>query len=232
MYLNNRITFINTLLFLFISLYFIACRNNVNTTDVSLQKEVQIVSGDYKSSYIIFPENSTIKWYGGFKFGSLEHNGLIKIKEGQLQMDGEKIVAGTIFIDMKSIKNVDISDAKENIQLISHLKSKDFFYVDSFANASLNIKKIVYPEIVAEQSNKENLCDVYAYLTIKGITHEINFPASYSFINDQINIKTNFKIDRNKWGINYSNASTINILKEKIIDDMITIDINVFAKKE
>ena len=85
---------------------------------------------------------------------------------------------------------------------------------------------------LSEQSNKENLCDVYAYLTIKGITHEINFPASYSFINDQINIKTNFKIDRNKWGINYSNASTINILKEKIIDDMITIDINVFAKKE
>ncbi len=206
-----------------------SCNNNVHTTDVYVKKEVPIVSGDFKTVYDVNTELSKIKWIGGLKFASKEHYGTIKIKKGQVQLDGEIILSANIIFDLNSIANLDIADSKQNLELVNHLKSKDFFNVDSCPEAILNINRIQYP--VTEESTKETNCDVFGDLTMNGKKEAVEFQVSYEFINEQLVLKGQLQLDRNKWHISYANESIPNILKDKIIDNLITIQVELTATK-
>ena len=194
-----------------------------------VKKEVPIVSGNFKSEYVINSEISKIKWIGGFKYASIEHYGTIKIKKGQIHLDGEYILDAEIIFDLNTIKNLDITDTKQNLELVNHLKSKDFFNADSCADIVLNINQIQYP--VTEESTKETNANAIGELTVNGKKEAVEFQLAYEFINDKLILKGQLKMDRNKWNISYANASIPNILKDKIIDDIITIQFDLTATK-
>ena len=46
----------------------------------------------------------------------------------------------TFIIDMSTITNTDLEDAEYNAKLVNHLKSDDFFGVEKFPTAKLEIK--------------------------------------------------------------------------------------------
>lgn len=211
------------------SIFFIGCNNNVHNADVYVKKEVPIVSGDFKTVYDVNADLSKIKWIGGLKYASIEHYGTIKIKKGQIHLDGEIILDANIIFDLKSITDLDITDSKQNLELVNHLKSKDFFNADSCAEAILTINRIQYP--ATEESTKETNCTVFGDLTMNGKKEAIEFHVSYEISNEQLVLKGQIQIDRNKWHISYANASITNILKDKIIDDLITIQIDLTAIK-
>ncbi|MBK7652054.1 MAG: YceI family protein [Flammeovirgaceae bacterium] len=85
---------------------------------------------------------SQLKWTGYHLAKSYEHNGNVKIKSGSLSVADGKINSGEFIIDMTTISNNDLTDAKDNTKLVNHLKSDDFFNAKKFPEAKVVVKKV------------------------------------------------------------------------------------------
>ena len=164
-------------------------------------------------------EESQIKWTGRKVSG--EHFGTLNLSDGFVVIKDEKLIEGKFIFDMSTIKNTDIETEKWNNKLVNHLKSEDFFNVDSFPHVifqfddSVKITNLTDGEI--ENSIKGNL-------TIRGITHphEIQFTISKS-ANDYF-AAGSININRVIYGIRYGSGQFFKDLGDKMIDDEFTID--------
>lgn len=54
------------------------------------------------------------------------------IREGYVTVENGEFNGGEFVIDLQTIVNEDLGDPDMNAQLVGHLKSSDFFHVDSF----------------------------------------------------------------------------------------------------
>jgi len=133
---------------------------------------------------------SKVFWTG--KKLSGEHSGDISIKNGEIVLDGDKFVSAKINIDMLSIICTDIEDANYNQKLVGHLKSDDFFSVEKFPES--NFKATQFKVISGAKSGETNYT-VKGMLSIKGISHEINFPTKLEIKNDQLLVDASLSVD-------------------------------------
>lgn len=161
-------------------------------------------------------EKSTIEWVGK-KIGG-QHVGNIQLQEGSITLKKDKITAGNFVIDVNSLTNTDLTDASYNQKLVGHLKSDDFFGVKNFPTATLKILK--------STSFSNGVATVQAELTIKGKTENISF---------EINQKgeayaATIAVDRSKFDVRYGSNSFFDNLGDKAIDDIFTLNINIFLK--
>lgn len=157
-------------------------------------------------------KESTIKWKGYKVTG--EHYGSIKLKEGVLNFEADKLTGGMFVMDMNSIQTEDM-DAEYNKKLDGHLKHDDFFGVEKHPTATLKINNV---------RGHGHHYHVSGDLTIKGITKAISF---------EMTVKDNaataeIKIDRTQFDIKYRSASFFDGLKDKAIKDV--FDLNVSLK--
>ncbi|WP_299123078.1 YceI family protein [uncultured Winogradskyella sp.] len=139
-------------------------------------------------------KKSELKWSGEYAFYFGGHNGTISFEEGYFIKNDDVISGGEFIIDMTSIVCNDIDDEEANEGLIDHLKNEDFFNVEKFKTAKLVITSVEYHD--------NTRIKVYANLTIKNITLPINFQAEVDYEKQQMTTK--FKIDRQRWGIDYN----------------------------
>jgi polyisoprenoid-binding protein YceI len=165
-------------------------------------------------------KNSTIKWIGS-KISS-SHEGTVKILKGALNIDHGTLVGGQFSIDMQSLATTDMSE-EYNKKLDGHLKNEDFFNVEEFPNAL----------VVITSAKKRDGNDYYitADLTIKGITHSINFPAVVTLKGLNFTANANIKIDRTKWDIKYNSGNFFENLGDKLILDEIVLDVFLLSVK-
>jgi len=157
--------------------------------------------------------NSTIKWHGAKVTG--EHDGTIQLKDGYLKMDDGKIVGGKFHIDMITIENTDIDDPEYNAKLVGHLKSDDFFGVETYPVSTLEIK-----EATPFKNGKAN---VKAHLTIKKTTLPIEFEVMQK--GDQL--LTEIVVDRAKYDIRYGSGSFFDDLGDKMIYDDFRLNVSL-----
>ncbi|MCB0735701.1 MAG: YceI family protein, partial [Bacteroidetes bacterium] len=102
-------------------------------------------------------------------------------------------------------------------KLVGHLKSGDFFQVDSFPTATF--------EVVSVNGNT-----ITGNLTIKGITKSIEIPADVQIAENRLTASSSFTINRNDWGITWGSAAQpIDFLKDNLIKEEIQFDINLVA---
>tara|TARA_B100001250_G_C19724548_1_gene755419 strand:+ start:278 stop:871 length:594 start_codon:yes stop_codon:yes gene_type:complete len=170
---------------------------------------------------IVNAESSTVKWVGSKVASS--HEGNIKIQKGFLALDHGTLVGGQMSIDMNSITTTDIENEKYRAKLDSHLKDEDFFNVEQFPLAIINITKAVRGE--------GNVYEIVADLTIKGITNSITFEADVNINGSNYSAKSKIKIDRTKWGIRYGSGSFFEDLGNKMILDEILFDVFLLSVK-
>lgn len=137
---------------------------------------------------------SKLKWFGEYSFYFGGHNGTISFKEGYFEKTGDVITGGTFVIDMNSIVCLDIDDEEANESLVNHLKDEDFFEVNKFPTAQLTITRVEYHDNTSMKVN--------ANLTIRGVTLPVSFNAKVDYNKQQMTTK--FKIDRQRWGIDYN----------------------------
>ena len=156
-------------------------------------------------------EKSSINWLGK-KIGG-QHEGIIKIKSGTLELKNDQIVSGNFTVDMTSITNTDIKNEVYNKKLVGHLKSDDFFGVEKFPTASLNITK------ATKFSNGKT--SVTGELTIKGKTESITF----DLIKSENSYTSKIEIDRSKYDVKYGSTSFFDSLGDKAIDDIFILNI-------
>ena len=156
-------------------------------------------------------KESTINWLGKKVTG--KHNGIITLKEGYLEMDGDNILGGKFVIDMTSITVLDLKgDMKGKLE--SHLKSDDFFGVADHPTATL---------VVNNAKKNGSIYTVNGNITIKGITQ----PISFDLNKDGNTATTTVTIDRSKFNVRYGSGSFFDNLGDKTIYDDFQLDVTL-----
>ncbi len=149
-------------------------------------------------------KTSTVEWKGYKVTGS--HYGTVNLSEGNLIFNGDTLSGGSFTVDMTSLTSTDL-EGEWKEKLDGHLKSDDFFGVESHPSASL-----VFTSVTASSKNSY---DVTADLTIKGITNPINF--TLGVYGNKAN--ATLKIDRAQYDIKYGSGSFFDNLGDKAIYD-------------
>tara|TARA_Y100001970_G_scaffold291290_1_gene427870 strand:- start:160 stop:744 length:585 start_codon:yes stop_codon:yes gene_type:complete len=158
--------------------------------------------------------NSQVNWVGRKVTG--EHSGYINLSSGWIALKNSVPISGSIVMDMHSITTTDIESPEWSLKLTNHLKNDDFFSVDSFPKASLEINASTY-------NKKNKQIDVFASLTIRGITNDISFPIQLES-KDNIMIATgSIDINRTLFNIKYKSGKYFPDLGDRMIYDDFTI---------
>ena len=148
--------------------------------------------------------SSKILWKGYKVTGS--HEGSIAIKSAFLTFEDEKLSGGEFVIDMTTISSTDLQGEYKG-KLDGHLKSDDFFGVDTHPTAVL-----VFKEVQAEGKYSYS---VTGDLTIKGKTNPVTFTISLY----GSKATATLKVDRSKYDVRYGSQSFFDGLKDKVIYD-------------
>lgn len=157
---------------------------------------------------------SSLKWIGYKVTGS--HEGTIGLESGTLQFDDNGILTGGSFvIDMSSIDVTDM-DADMNKKLEGHLKSEDFFGVENYPKARLEITKAV-----SRGNGKEYKID--GNLTIKETTAPVKFIATVMGENAEAKIE----VDRSVYNVRYGSGSFFDNLGDKTIYDIFELYVDL-----
>lgn len=193
-------------------------------------KEVKVgdkqTAGENKGkSLVVSATDSKINWLGKKVTG--QHNGTINVAKGEVMVDNGKVTGGKIEVDMKSIKNEDLKDAEMNAKLVGHLSSADFFEVEKYPTAKLELVKV---EELKDATKPNVNSTVTANLTMKDVTKSITFPAEIKIENGVLSAKADFDIDRTDWNIKYGSGKFFDNLGDKMINDKFNLNLTIVAK--
>lgn len=171
----------------------------------------------FAKDFQVNASSSTLEWEAKKVTG--QHSGTISFGEGILQVDKKKISGGKIAVDMNTLINTDGNGVNKN--LVGHLKSDDFFSVEKFPQASLEVKKV--------EAKSGDLYHFTADLTIKGITAPVEFDAEVILSSGQLTATGIITVNRTKYDIKYRSASFFSDLGDKMIYDDFTLKFKLVA---
>jgi len=158
-------------------------------------------------------DQSTIKWEGK-KIGT-DHHGEIQFQSGSLEMQNGQITGGVFVVDMTTITNEDISNEGRNQRLVGHLKSDDFFSVETFPTSNFKVT-----ESTAFADGKAKLS---GDLTIKGTTESISFEV----VKNNNVYSAKIPVDRSKFDVRFGSDSFFDNLGDNAIDDIFTLEVKL-----
>ena len=184
---------------------------NTNSNQSSNQQAQGVATAD--NIYSIDNTQSQITWTGR-EVSTSSHYGTLDFVSGTFEISNGSIVNGQFIVDMTSINNQDMEgDSKARLE--GHLKSDDFFSVESYPTASISINS---SELISD--GKWN---VSADLSIKGFTHPVNF----EMISSEDGWSANLVFDRSKYDVRFRSGSFFENLGDKLIYDDIELSINL-----
>ncbi|NEN23610.1 YceI family protein [Cryomorpha ignava] len=172
-----------------------------------------------KTTHTVNTEKSTIFWTGKKVTGM--HTGTLMLKDGTVTVKDGIPVEAMMTMNMTTIEVTDIQDAEMNGKLKGHLHSPDFFSTEE--NPEGVFKSTSFTPIEGAKDRMPNYT-VKGMLTLKGITHEVEFPAFVAVRDNGIVANGKITIDRSKWDIKYGSSSFFEGLGDKVIYD--DIDMN------
>lgn len=158
--------------------------------------------------------NSKIEWKGFkiFKSENTSHLGVIKFSQGELTTLADGVLVGaTLTADMLSIENLDLTDTESKTKLENHLKSDDFFAVEKFPTAKIEIKNI----IPSNEGDYNSILE--GNLTIKNTTKPIKINANVVYNDQQVSIFTEpTELNRKDFNIEFQSPIENGIIKDEI----------------
>ena len=157
-------------------------------------------------------ETSNIRWFGEEITGK-QHYGDLKFSSGYIKINDEVISGGNFIVNMNSLTVEDLSGGGKK-RLEGHLKSTAFFGVSDHPQAALNISSL------AEINGNSQI--LVGELTIKGITHPIDFSITLSSEN---NATAMLVFDRSKYDVRFRSGSFFDELGDKLILDDIKLEV-------
>ena len=163
----------------------------------------------------IVSTQSNIDWVGRKVTGA--HNGTIDIKKGELVFNDGKLTGGNVVIDTTSIKILDVTDPATNAQFAGHLASDDFFSIEKYPEAILNITEVLDNHVEGE-------------LTIKGITHPIGFDITTNVNGDTLTATGKVVVDRTLYNMKFRSGNFFKDLGDTLIYNDFDLDVSITAK--
>jgi polyisoprenoid-binding protein YceI len=176
-----------------------------------------IEDGVYKASL----SDSEIQWEAYKVTG--QHDGIVNLSSGELEIKDSKIVGGNFVADMTSITVQDLSGESKG-KLEGHLKSPDFFGVESYPKAKFVITEAFPVGETGEYRIKGDL-------TIKEDTNPIAFNAELTEEGNMLVANAEFKVDRSKYNVRYGSGSFFDNLGDKTIYDEFDLAITLKVSK-
>lgn len=146
-----------------------------------------------------------------------QHAGTIKLRDGWLTWQDNKTVSGEFNIDMSTIE-----ESNNTVNLEKHLRSEDFFSVDKFPVATL--------QITGSDPFDKGTAVVRGNLTIKGITNPIEFKAAVQKKDEGTWFYANISVDRTKYNIRYGSGTFFDNLGDKTIFDEFKLKVSLLVK--
>jgi len=200
-----------------IAAFFVACdkKDSIKTED---KKDVLESTGS-STVYDVDLTSSTLGWKGTKVGGA--HNGTINISSGTISVENNEIKAGNFEIDMKTIKDADITEADGAGKLVGHLGSPDFFDIEKFPTSKFEITGV---EKLAQVDEKGNTHNIKGNLTIS-VTKNITIAANVNMDANQFSATSKFNIDRTDFGVKYKSGKFDAAVKDKAIGDVMEFDL-------
>ena len=165
---------------------------------------VPVVAAETKFS--LTGENTKITFVGTKPGG--RHEGGFKKLSGTATLDGTDAAGLKVEVEVDT-ESLYADDAK----LTAHLKSPDFFGVKDHPKATFKTTKV---EKTAKGYN------ITGDLTMLGRTKAVSVPATVTAAGDTLTLTSEFKINRNDWGMTYGKGK---------VDDIVSLKVVVNAKK-
>lgn len=141
-------------------------------------------------------------WTGSAAFSSYELTGSVLLEKGEIEIRNDSLVKLNVMVNMKSLDH-------ENSTLKKHLRSEDFFEVNSYKTALFQLKE---PAVIKNSTTK-----ISGDLKIKGVIKpqifRISFNSNYSVMFLDITI------NRTDYGITYNSPTYFEKLKDDAIAD-------------
>jgi polyisoprenoid-binding protein YceI len=184
---------------------------NLNTSQSESSNDNSLQASD--ASYTINPDQSIIVWTGR-EVTTSKHFGNIYFASGQFEVKSGLISSGEFVVDMTTIDNQDLPEERR-ARLEAHLKSDDFFSVESHPTALLSI--------LSSESLADGKWLVSGELTIKTFTH----PVEFEMLNSNDGWKANLVFDRSKYEVKFRSGTFFENLGDKLIYDDIELAINL-----
>ena len=184
---------------------------NLNTSQSESSNDTVLQVSD--AIYTINPDLSIIVWTGR-EVTTSKHFGNIYFASGQFELKSGLISSGEFVVDMTTIDNQDLPEERRP-RLEAHLKSDDFFSVESHPTALLSI--------LSSESLADGKWLVSGELTIKTFTH----PVEFEMLNSNDGWKANLVFDRSKYEVKFRSGSFFENLGDKLIYDDIELAINL-----
>ena len=194
-------------LLVFVSL--VSC--NVNSNKTVETNDATITAAD--STYNINLDESNLVLTGR-EVSTSSHYGTINFKSGQFEIADGLISQGEFFVDMTSINVQDLTGGSKE-RLEGHLRSDDFFSVESYPSAHLYISS---SELISDGKWMVN-----GFLTIKDISH----PVLFEMANTQDGWTAKLVFDRSKYNVKFRSGTFFENLGDKLIYDDIELEINL-----
>ncbi len=174
----------------------------VSEAEASEQAEVDEVDDTVETRTLaIDSQKSSIGWVGAKVTG--DHTGGFNEWSGTVEERGGELRRLNFTVDTRSIFS-------DNDRLTGHLKSDDFFDVETYPEASFTSTRIAKSE--AEGATHE----ITGNFTIRGVTHGVTFPATVE-IGETLKANTEFTIDRFDFGIEFAGQPDDLIRKEVLL---------------
>ncbi|MEM6456020.1 MAG: YceI family protein, partial [Acidobacteriota bacterium] len=135
------------------------------------------------------------------------HDGGFNTFEGTINLvDGKPESSSvSIVIDTTSMFS-------DNDNLTEHLKSADFFEVETYPTATFASNSITPVE-----DGTPDVYDVVGNLTLHGVTKQISFPATITVAGNDVKASAEFSVMRFDYGIEYKGAADDLIRDEVVI---------------
>ncbi|MBD98634.1 MAG: hypothetical protein CMO34_02240 [Verrucomicrobia bacterium] len=196
-----------------LAFFMVSCAggNTENQTETTEDKTVEETTE--VTELMIKGGDSKVNWEGEV-LGVYAHQGTVDITEGMLSLEGDKVTAGNFTVDMTTMVATDDNytpeEGKTPEKLIGHLKSADFFMVDSFPKAMF--------EISAHNVESKTIT---GNLTVRGITNE----ETVEDVTIDLNSGTAtglLNIDRQKYDVAFKHP-----LEDVVLSDDITLAIEL-----
>jgi polyisoprenoid-binding protein YceI len=194
-------------LLMFVSL--VSCNMNSNKTEDT--NDATITAAD--ATYNIKLDESSLVWTGR-EVSTSSHYGSINFTSGQFEIADGLISQGEFLVDMTSINVQDMTGGSKE-RLEGHLRSDDFFSVESFPTAHLYISS---SEVISNGKWMVN-----GFLTIKDISH----PVLFEMANTEDGWNANLVFDRSKYNVKFRSGTFFENLGDKLIYDDIELKINL-----
>lgn len=176
-------------------------------------------SGKLATTLNVNTAKTSLKWFATKVTG--KHDGNVKLAKGSIVTDGKQVTGGSFDIDMTTITCNDLTDKETNAKFIGHMKSEDFFSVEKHKTAHFEITKVT--------AKGGNNFDVAGKMTIKGITHDVTFPATITTSAKAVKANAKITLDRTLWDIRYGSGKFFEGLGDKVIHDDFVIELNLEA---